>query len=155
MEDIVNDSLSKIKDAIIEGLRAENLKLQQKIESLESRISKLETDCNKQDQYNKRNNLEIHGIPSNISDDMLKEKIIQIFEGIDLSVTTNDIEDCHGLGKSGNNTIARLVNRRICKKALVKKKDLNNKLNNAKLGFQSDMKIFLSENLTPYNQHLA
>ena len=52
MEDIVNDSLSKVKDEIIEGLRAENLKPQQKVESLESRISKLETDCNKQDQYN-------------------------------------------------------------------------------------------------------
>ena len=47
------------------------------------------------------------------------------------------------------------MNRRICKKALENKKDLNNKLGNAKLGFQSDMKIFLSENLTPYSQHLA
>ena len=47
MEDIVNDSLSK---AIIEGLRTQNLKLQHKVESLESRISKLKTDCKKQDQ---------------------------------------------------------------------------------------------------------
>ena len=70
MEDIVSDSLSRVKDAIVEGLRAENLKLQQKVESLESRISKLETDCNKQDQYNRRNNLEIHRIPSNIPDDI-------------------------------------------------------------------------------------
>ena len=30
MEDIVNDSLSKVKDAIIKELRAENLKRQQK-----------------------------------------------------------------------------------------------------------------------------
>ena len=78
MEDIVNDSLSKVKDAIIKGLRAENLKLQQKVESLESRISKLETDCNKQDQYIRRNNLEIHRISSDVSD-MLKQKVIQIF----------------------------------------------------------------------------
>ena len=62
MKDIVNDSLPTIKDAITEGLKAENLKLQQKVESLESRISKLETDCNKQDQHNRRNSLEIHGI---------------------------------------------------------------------------------------------
>ena len=47
MEDIFNDSLSEVKDAIIEGLRAENLKLQQKVESLESRISKLETVTNR------------------------------------------------------------------------------------------------------------
>ena len=50
MEDIVNDSLSKVKDAIIEGLRTQNLKLQHKVESLEIRISKLKTDCKKQDQ---------------------------------------------------------------------------------------------------------
>ena len=78
MEDIVNDSLSKVKDAIIKGLRAENLKLQQKVESLESRISKLETDCNKQDQYIRQNNLEIHRISSDVSD-MLEQKVIQIF----------------------------------------------------------------------------
>ena len=145
----------KVKNATIGGLRAENLKLQRKVESLESRISKLETDCNKHDQYNRRNNLEIHGIPSNISDDMLEEKVIRTFEGIDLSLTANDIEDCQRLGKSGKNTIVRFVNRRICKKALENKKDLNNKLENAKLEFQSDVKIFLSESLTPYNQHLA
>ena len=52
---------------------------------LESRISKLEADCHKQDQYNRRNNVEIPGIPSNISDDMLEENVIQIFEGIALS----------------------------------------------------------------------
>ena len=120
IKDIVNGSLSKVKDAIIEGLRAENLKFQQKVASLETSISKLEIDCNKQDQYIRRNNLEIHGIPSTLSGDMLEQKVIQIFEGIDISVTVNDIEDCYRLGKSNNNTIVTLVNRRICKKVLEK-----------------------------------
>ena len=86
---------------------------------------------------------------------MFEEKVIQIFEGVDLSLTVNDIKDCHRLGKSGKKTIVRFVNRRICKKAYWNKKNLNNKLDNAKLGFQSVVKIFLSENSTPYNQHLA
>ena len=86
---------------------------------------------------------------------MLEEKVIQIFEGTDLSLIGNDIVDCHHLGKSGKNIIVRFVNRRICKKALENKNDLHNKLDNAKLGFQSDMKIFLIKNLTPYNQYLA
>ena len=77
--------MSKIKYATIERLRAENVKVQKKVESLESRISKLEADCHKQDQYNRRNNAKIPGIPSNISDDMLEENVIQIFEGIALS----------------------------------------------------------------------
>ena len=67
----------------------------------------------------------------------------------------NDIEDCHCLAKSGNNTIVMLVNKRICKKALDKKKEFKSKLDSRKLGFQSDIKIFFSENLTPCNQHLV
>ena len=65
------------------------------MESSDSRISELETDSNKQDQYNRKNNLEICGIPPNILDDILKEKVIQIFERIDISVTINDIKHCH------------------------------------------------------------
>ena len=93
-----------------------------------------------QDQYNRRNNLEIHGITSTKSGDSLAEKVIQIFEGIDISVTVNDFEDFHRLGKSGNNTIVRLENKRTCKKVLEKMEDLNRKLDNAKLGFYSDVK---------------
>ena len=59
---IVTDSLLEVKDSIIEALKAENLKLQQKVEKLENRISELEPDLNKKDQYNWRNNIEIQGI---------------------------------------------------------------------------------------------
>ena len=62
-------SLSKIKDSIIEALREENSLLHQKIEKLESRISVLETDLNKQDQYNRRNILDIQEIPDSVPDD--------------------------------------------------------------------------------------
>ena len=93
-----------------------------------------------QDQYNRRNNLEIHGITSTKSGDSLAEKVIQIFEGIDISVTVNDFEDFHRLGKSGNNTIVRLENKRTSKKVLEKIEYLNSKLDNAKLGFYSDVK---------------
>ena len=130
------------------------MKLEKKVVSRESRISKPETDSNKQDQHNRRNSLEIHGIPSNKSDDILYDKVIQIFEGIDIPVIFHDIENRHLLGKSDINTTVRFMNRRVCKKAF-EKKDLNSKLNNVKLEFRSDVKIFLSENLTPYNQHLS
>ena len=49
VEDIVNDSLSKVEGAVIEGLKTENVKLHRNVESLDSRISKLETNCNKED----------------------------------------------------------------------------------------------------------
>ena len=51
----------------------------QKVESLENRISELETHAKKQDHYNRGSNSEIHGIPRNESDDILEEKVIEIF----------------------------------------------------------------------------
>ena len=59
------------------------------------------------------------------------------------------------MGKSKKTTIARLVNTNNCKAVLEKKLSLNRKPDDEKLGFQSDARIFVSKNLTPYNQHLA
>ena len=59
------------------------------------------------------------------------------------------------MGKSKKTTIAHLVNTNNCKAVLEKKLSLNRKPDDEKLGFQSDARIFVSKNLTPYNQHLA
>ena len=59
------------------------------------------------------------------------------------------------MGKSKITTIVRFVNRKNCKAILEKKLTLNRKLDKEKLGFHSDARIFVSENLTPFNQHLA
>ena len=88
LDDLVAESLSKIKNSIIEALREENSLLYQKIEKLESRISVLETDLNKQDQYNRRNNLYIQGIPDSVPDDQLEEKFIDIFNQINVKINT-------------------------------------------------------------------
>ena len=137
------------------ALCEENPLLHQKIERLESQISVLETDLNKQDQYSRRNNLDIQGIPDSVSDDQLEEKVIEIFNQLNVKIDKFDIEDCHPMGKLKKTTIVRFVNRKNCKAILEKKLSLNRKLENAKLGFQSDERIFVSGNLTPYNQHLA
>ena len=60
---IVSDSLIEVKDAIIEALRAENMKHQQKVEKLENRTYYLESDVYKQAHYNRRSIIEIQGIP--------------------------------------------------------------------------------------------
>ena len=45
---------------IIELLKEQNIKLQKKCEKLEARLLDLEKASNKQDQYNRKNNLQIH-----------------------------------------------------------------------------------------------
>ena len=84
----------------------------------------LETDLNKQDQYSRRNNLDIQGIPDSVSDDQLKEKVIEIFYQINAKIDKFDIEDCHRMGKSKKTTIVRFVNRKNCKAILEKKVEL-------------------------------
>ena len=99
---IVADSILEMKYSNIRALKAENLKLQQKGEKLENRISKLESDLNKNDQYNQRNNTEIQGIPSDIGDDSIEDNVIEILAEVHLVATKSDIQDCYRLGKNGN-----------------------------------------------------
>ena len=116
-----------VKDSIIEVLKAENLKLKSRIDSLEEKIIKLDISRNKLDQYTRRNNIEIQGIPAMLSDDHLEHKVLNICKSINLTVENSDNEGCHELRKTDN----------------------------AKLCFQDNVKLFVSENLSPFNQRLA
>ena len=81
----------------------------------------LEIDSNKQDQHNRRNHLDIQGIPDSVPDDQLEEKVIKIFKQINVKINTFDIEDCHRMSKSKKTNIVRFVNRKNCKAVLEKK----------------------------------
>ena len=48
----------------------------------------------------------------------------------------------------------RFVNRKFCNDALEKKKKLMS-INKTELGFKPDVALYISENLTPFNQRLA
>ena len=80
-------------------------------ENLEAKLFEFQKGSNKQDQYTRRNNLEIHGIPGKVKDDQLQEKVIYIFSQLNIGISKADIEDCHQLGKS--NTTVRFVNRKF------------------------------------------
>ena len=147
VHDIVTESISKVKNSIIEALREENIKLQTKCKNLEAKSFELQKASNKRDQYSRWNNLDIHGIRAEVKDDQLEEKVIDIFSQLNISLSKSDIEDCYRLGKS--NTIVRFVNRNFCKDALEEKVD------SSKLGFNVENKLLVCENLTPYNQRLV
>ena len=57
VHDIVTESISKLKNSIIEALREENIKLQTKCKNLEAKLFELQKASNKQDQYSRRNKL--------------------------------------------------------------------------------------------------
>ena len=124
------------------------MKLQRKCENLEAKVFDFKKASNKQDQYTRQNNLEIHGILVDVKDEQLEQKVYHIF-----FTSKYQYQDCHQLGKS--NTIVRFVNCKVCKDALEKKSEVNRLSDNSKLGFKREKNLSISENLTPYNQHLA
>ena len=75
----VNESITSIKNTIIDALKKENLRLQNWVKKLEDQVSETDQRDNILDQYNRRNNLEIHGAPPNVTDDELEGKVIDIF----------------------------------------------------------------------------
>ena len=61
--DELSNELLNVKDVIIKNLQSEDQLLKEKISSLENKIISLETSQNILEQYGRRNNIKISGIP--------------------------------------------------------------------------------------------
>ena len=70
----VNESILSVKDSIITALRDDNKMLQAKVEFLEKKLVENEKSFNRLDQYNRRNNFKIQGIPSTVGYEVLEDK---------------------------------------------------------------------------------
>ena len=62
---------------------------------LEKRATELEKRQAKADQYSRRNNFEISGIPHEILDNNLEDKVIDIWKDAGIEIGHMDIEGCH------------------------------------------------------------
>ena len=70
---------------------------------MENKIIDLEIQNNNVDQYSRRNDVEILGIPQSVSDNQLEEQVVDILKAIDVNITTNETEVCHRLGNKKEN----------------------------------------------------
>ena len=99
----LKDEVISLEDIIIKNFQDENKRLKTKVNVWENKIIHLEIQNNNLDQYSRRNNVEISGIPQSVSDNQLEEKVVNILKAIDVNITTNEIEACHRLGKKKKN----------------------------------------------------
>ena len=153
--DELSKELLNVKDVIIKNLQAENERLRDKVSNLESKVVSLEINQNMLEQYGRRNNIEVSGIPDSVGDNDLEEKVISVFANVGIDVKSNDIKACHRIGKSRNSskkTIVRFTNRKFAKQALYNRKKLKS-IGKSTLGFNND--VFINENLTPVNNKIA
>ena len=124
---------------------------------MEKKVISLEENGNLSEQYGRRNNLEITGISNEIEDVDLEGKVIEILDKIEVNISSKDIEACHRIGKSKDNskkTIICFVNRKYAKKAPLNRKNLKH-LDKTSIGLSNSNNIFINENLTPMNNKLT
>ena len=156
--------LEQMELNIINKLTEENQKLTKKVNELESvnsnlvmRLVKLESDHWETNQYNRRNNIEIAGIPDSVEIEDLESKVCEILDKIDVHIEDYDIQACHRLKNSQNQnkkklpkrTIVRFINRKISDEALLNRKKLKD-INKCEFGFADSTKLYINDNLCPY-----
>ena len=122
------DEVINLKDVIIKRLQDENELLCAKCNKLENKVVFLESSINQVEQYCRRNNIVISGIPDDISDNDLESTVSDIMKDVDVDINISDIEAGHRIGRSdrrteSKKTIVRFLNRKYCKKALFKRKN--------------------------------
>ena len=102
--DLIDEKLTSMENAIISSLQKENKRLSDKLDAVEFvndklavRVANLERNHWKFSQYERRNNVEIAGIPNEVDDNNLEQKVCEIFKSIDVDLNPNEIEACHRL----------------------------------------------------------
>ena len=113
-----------------------------------SYIEYLEKKLNNLDQYGRRENIEISGIPNNVPNDILEEEVLKILRKIGLvNISSYDIVGCHRLGSRDRfgtrNVIVRFVNRKDATFSLKARKHLHKC---SELGYHH---LRVAENLCP------
>ena len=133
-----------------EKLSSQFIVVKKVITLLEKRVIELEKSQAKAEQYGRRNNVEISGIPHEILDNNLEDKVgIDICKDAGIEIGHMDIEGCHRLPLRRNNAggtkrvIVKFVNRKHSEDVLRLKKIIS-----------SRSKVFISNSLCPYYRYL-
>ena len=115
----------------------------------------MERNIRRLEQYLRRECIEIAGIPSSITNDLLEERVILVFEKLGVVMEVMDIVACHGLGETGR-VIVDLLNRKDAQNVLEEKHKLRSmNLYDDNTGTNNKRKIFINQSLCPYYRKLS
>ena len=128
---------------------------------LEEKVVKLEKAQAMSEQYSRRNNIELAGIPKSIKDNVLEETIINICEEHGIDISPMDIEACHRLPLSNAQAnkdpsqcmrvIVKFFNRKLPKRLLQIKKTISSMSYNH---FKITGRVFVNTSLCLYYRFL-
>ena len=106
--------------------------------------------CWENAQYLKRDALEMVGTPMLIRDNVLEQKVCNVFQEISMDKYDRDIQRCHHM-KDKDQTIVKFTNRKNCLRLLRVKRQLKG-FDLAAMDLPEGSKMFVNESLFPYYQ---
>ena len=71
-------------------------------DKLSHKLVVLERKCHANEQYSRRECLEISGISAEVRDKDIEKKVLEILDVIDAPVNTDLVEDCHSITSKGS-----------------------------------------------------
>ena len=83
---VIRTRLSDMKIVVIRCLRKENIRLKNRIETLEAQFESFDIIRNKMDHYSRRNNIAVDGIPSSVKKRELEDKCIEVLVKINIKI---------------------------------------------------------------------
>ena len=106
----------------------------------------LERKCAANEQYSRRECLEISGIPDSIPNNNLEETVLKIFNETGVTVNSRDVEACHRLNQKANpkKVIIKLSKRKDVARVMNNKKKLKS-MKPQNIGLPSGCKIYINE----------
>ena len=116
---------------------------------LSQRVADLEKECWANAQYSRRECLEVVGIPRSVDDNILEEKVIQVFEKIGCNIDSSNTEAYHRITKKNDKAVVKFSRKKDCQRVLLVKKNLQ-KLKMEDIGLTGDNKVFINHSLCPY-----
>ena len=121
---------------------------------LNNRVIKIERNTHRLEQYSHRECIEIAGVLNSITNDLLKEHVIVIFEKLGVVMEPMDIVVFHRLGESGR-VLVKLLNRKDAQNVLKEKNKLRSiNLYDDNTDTNNKRKIFINQSLCPYYRKL-
>ena len=122
---------------------------------LREKVTELERKCAANEQYSRRECLELSGIPDSVKDSDLEDTVLKIFKETGVDVSHENVEAVHRLKSNGSpkKTIIKLSRRKDAHRVMKNKQKLKN-IDSSALGLPSGCRIYINESLCKYYKYL-
>ena len=146
------------KDQTVQSLQAQINKINEHLKESDvskvlNRVNNIERSTYQQQQYSRRETIELVGLPENIDGAELEKKVIEVFEHAGVKVEERDFHAIHRLKKKSI-VIAKCVNRRDATAILRAKQSLRDTSDAARKKLGVAGKIYVNESLCPEYRRL-